>query len=564
MQLDRRQFGALLGAILAASGKGWSAAGEAADDDGSPGPERLARQCLDRLTFGARPADLAEFQRLGLERWLERQLERPESDPELDRRLRAARLPMRYEAGKDEQGRRWKAVDELRPYRHLDDDPEALLLLGDYERLGVDYEERIRPAREVQAASLIRAVHAEGQVREVLTQFWHEHFSVQSTKSERTAAFFGEYDRLMRRHALGNFRVLLGEVARSPAMLHFLDNESSKASPANENFARELLELHTLGAEHYANQRYGHWSEVPGARAGLAQLYIDEDVYEAARALTGWSFGDGRYLRDGDQAPRSGRFHYVDAWHDPYQKRILGVEFAPNAAPLADGEKLLDLLAAHPATARHIATKLVRRLLADEPPPELVASVAGVFLEQREAPDQIARVVRHLALSPHFVRRPPEKLKRPFEFLASLYRGLGAEVRSPSLGFHWALFRCGWGQHECRPPTGHPDQNRHWANTNYLAGLLDLSLQAFEPWFGASEHDLLRALPGDVHRLDQAARHFAESLVGAGRAGELAQTVSAPLAAEIGAELDRDEGLRAYQVKAMLALVAVSPAFLLR
>lgn len=564
MQLDRRQFAALLGAIMSAPGWGWAGPGAGDRDDGPPSAERLARQCLDRLTFGARAADVAEFQRLGLSRWLERELQRPESDPDLDRRLAEARLTIRYGAGKDDQGRRWKAVDEARPYRHLSARDEELLELTDYQRLGVDFEERVRPAREVQAASLIRAVHAEGQLREVMTQFWHEHFSVQSTKSERTAAFFGVHDRLLRRNALGNFRSLLGEVVRSPSMLHFLDNESSKASPANENFARELLELHTLGAEHYANQRYAHWSEVPGARDGLAQVYIDEDVYEAARALTGWSFGDGRFLQEGDEAPRSGRFHYVDAWHDPYQKRILGVEFPPNAGPMADGEKLLDLLAAHPATARHIATKLVRRLLADEPPAELVDSVAAVFLEQRQAPDQIARAVRHLVLSPHFVRRPPEKLKRPFEFLAALYRGLGAEVNSPSLNFHWALFRCGWGQHECRPPTGHPDQNRHWANTNYLAGVLDLALQAFEPWFGASDHDLLRQLPGQVHRLDQAARHFAEALVGAGRAGELAQVLSAPLAEEIGAELDRDEGLRAYQARALVALVAVSPAFLLR
>ena len=243
MQLDRRQFAALLGAIMSAPGWGWAGPGAGDRDGDPPSAERLARQCLDRLTFGARAADVAEFQRLGLSRWLERELQRPESDPDLDRRLAEARLTIRYGAGKDDQGRRWKAVDEARPYRHLSARDEELLELTDYQRLGVDFEERIRPAREVQAASLIRAVHAEGQLREVMTQFWHEHFSVQSTKSERTAAFFGVHDRLLRRHALGNFRVLLGEVVRSPSMLHFLDNESSKASPANENFARELLEL---------------------------------------------------------------------------------------------------------------------------------------------------------------------------------------------------------------------------------------------------------------------------------------------------------------------------------
>lgn len=122
---------------------------------------------------------------------------------------------------------------------------------------------------------------------------------------------------MLRDNALGNFRALLGAVAKSPTMLCYLNNDVSRASPANENFARALLELHRLGAGNDLNDRYNRWAEVPGAADGLAQGYIDEDVYETARDFTGWSVGDGRWVADGTEAPLSLRFHYVEGWHDP-------------------------------------------------------------------------------------------------------------------------------------------------------------------------------------------------------------------------------------------------------
>ena len=119
----------------------------------------------------------------------------------------------------------------------------------------------------------------------------------------------------------------------------------------------------------------------PARKTGLAKGYIDQDVYEAARALTGWSFGDGREVAAGDNAPLSGAFHYIDRWHDPYQKRILGVEFRANAGPMEDGEKLLDMLARHPGTAKFVCTKICRRLLSDEPPASLVDKAVQVWSE---------------------------------------------------------------------------------------------------------------------------------------------------------------------------------------
>ncbi len=327
---------------------------------------------LNRLTFGATDGLRAELAELGHAGWLDRQLAMPPADEVLQGFLSAARLRINYPAGDDGEAGSWPARDELLPLGHLTADPADAVALLDFTK-AMDYSERLRPAHEVIAASLVRAVHAPAQLRELITQFWHDHFNVHATKSETTAAFFPGYDATLRQNAFGNFRTLLGQVARAPAMLYYLNNDDSRASPANENFARELLELHTLGAGNYVNDTAPNWHLVAGAADGLAQAYIDEDVYEVARAFTGWSVGDGRYVSDGVEAPRTGRFHYVEAWHDPYQKRVLAVEFAPNAGPMADGERVMDILATHPGTAAYVCRKLIRRLLTDDPDPDMVA-----------------------------------------------------------------------------------------------------------------------------------------------------------------------------------------------
>jgi uncharacterized protein (DUF1800 family) len=490
MVTRREVHGLILGSLaLGAIGPGPLQAA-AADSTADP-----ADLFLNRLTFGATPASRAEFASMGAGAWLDRELARaPAEDAALARRLAEARLRLSYEAGDDGEGHSWPGVDELRPLGWLDAPSEAAVPLLDYET-PMDYAHRMRPADEVIAASLLRAVHAEGQLREVMTQFWHDHFNVMATRDEGTAVFFPAYDRMLRANAFGNFRALLGEVARAPAMLNYLGNSESRASPANENFARELLELYTLGAGNYLNDRYPNWHDVPGAEAGLAEGYIDQDVYEVARAFTGWTIGDGRWVSEGVTTPKTGLFHYVEAWHDPYQKRILGREFAPNRAPMADGEEVLDILAAHPATARFVVTKIVRRLLADEPDLALVERLAGVFEAAREAPDQIAQVIRALVLAPEFAATPPGKLRRPFEYVAACLRASGAEVVSPEAAFRWELMKAGWRQHEFGPPTGHPDRAKAWANTTVLARMADYALYMHEPWAGITTTDLGATLP---------------------------------------------------------------------
>ncbi|WP_431299694.1 DUF1800 domain-containing protein [Tabrizicola sp. BL-A-41-H6] len=516
---------------------------------------------LNRLTFGASPSSRAAIAAMGREVWLDDQLARKVSDPGLDAMLSSARLRIAFDAGQV-GGRKWEAVDQLRPLRYLDAPAADLVTLAVYrDEVSVQWVERIRPMEEVIAASLIRAVHAEAQLREVMTQFWHEHFSVNAAKKAETAAFFPLYDAAMRKHALGNFRVLLGEVARSPSMLYFLDNDTNRATPANENFARELMELHTLGAENYLNDRYSRWDEVPGATEGLAEGYLDLDVYEVARAFTGWSVGDWRDLNDGSRAPETGEVHFIAAWHDPYQKRVLGRDFPPNRGPMVDGDEVLDILARHPGTARHVCRKIARRLLSDEPEAGLVARLADVFLAGADAPDQIARVVRALVLSPEF-EAPPAKVRRPFEVLASLYRATGAKVTTTQMQYRGLLARAGWWQHQYVLPTGHPDRNPPWTGAGTLNRIVDLVMDAHEDWFDGATADLVAVLPGET------AEGFVRRHAGAvapARGGEVAADVLRLAAHRYGMPIaglpDEERHTLATQA---IAFAALTPDFLLR
>jgi uncharacterized protein (DUF1800 family) len=558
--LTRRMFHTRLIAALATGGMPLASLTLAGRANASAPTERM---WLNRLTFGSSPDALAEAVLRGREGWLDWQLSLPPGDPDLDARLAEATLRISHEAGEDEHGNHWPAVDTLRPLAHLTADPADLVRLLDWgPGLGMDFSERARPAQEVIAASLIRAVHAPAQLREVMTQFWHDHFNVNSAKDETTAVFFPVYDATLRADALGNFRTLLGKVARAPAMLYYLNNADSQASPANENFARELLELHTLGAANYLNDRYSDWREVPGATEGLALGYLDLDVYEVARAFTGWSVGDGRYVAEGEDAPRTGEFHYVARWHDPYQKRILGREFAPNRGPMADGDEVLDILSTHPGTARFVCEKLARRLLSDDPPVALVDRMVAEFLAAAEAPDQIARVLRILVLSPEF-EAPPSKLRRPFEMLAALYRATGAKVTANENAWVWQLGRAGWRQHEFGPPTGHPDRLAAWTGASTLNRLVDLALYAHDDWFGGVTADLAALDVPDETLGAFVTRHAAALAPGAagGIVNDLAEIYG--FAPETPAEeLTGEE--RQGLASASIAFAALTPEFMLR
>ena len=548
--LNRRDF--LVSALLATALRPLPALANAPVD-----PSEIL---LNRLTFGANAESRAALASMGAQAWLDDQLSRPARDPDLDSRLAAFRLRISYEAEDEGNGFAWDGLDEMRGLTALNADPASLLPLLDWEK-PMSYAERARPADEVIAASLTRAVHTPAQLREVMTQFWHDHFNVQGQKDEFVAVFFPSYDATLRDNAFGNFRTLLGAVARSPSMLIYLNNAESSASPANENFGRELLELHTLWAGNYLNEHYNNWSAVPGAQDGLALGYIDEDVYEVARAFTGWTVGDGRYTAEGQATPMTGLFAYVEGWHDPYQKRVLGVEMEPNRAPMADAEQVMDILAKHPGTAKFICTKLARRLVSDDPSPEFVDRLATLFLQTAEAPDQIAQLIRAIVADPEFAA-PPTKIRRPFEFLVAMYRASGVKVASTEMHFHYQLSRAGWQQHTYGPPTGHPDTFDAWNTSTLILRYVDYALSAHDDWFGSTKTRLSGKIPDDVQTLNDLVRFWAAELHGTPADGSPEFFSAMQIAPDD--PLSADETERHDFSTVAIALAALSPQFMFR
>ncbi len=426
--------------------------------------ERLA---LSRLTFGPSDADRDSLNRMGFANWLAEQLEADHrDDPVTRQRVADATLRVKYPANANINGG-YPAVDEVRPLRALTQPIEVTWKVLDPD-VKAPNPEKPRPRIDVVAATLLRAVYSRWQLRELMVDFWHSHFNVDAVDDVGVGVGLVSYDRdVIRPHALGNFRAFLEAVASASAMLIYLSNRSSRAGNANENYARELFELHTLGRDRYFNAIYDKWRKVPGAETGAPIGYIDQDVYEAARAFTGWTIEDGSTVGPGQILPRTGKFTYVEAWHDNYQKRVLGNEFDPFQAPMQDGRKVLDLVAQHPGTAQFVCRKLCRRFVGDNPPQSLVAGAAALWTKTVKAPDQIAQVMRFIATSPEFRASWGAKIKRPLEVAASFVRAAGIDF-TPTEGViaemaagGQRLF--GWG-----PPTGLPDANDYWLSTNAM------------------------------------------------------------------------------------------------
>jgi uncharacterized protein (DUF1800 family) len=358
----------------------------------------------------------------------------------------------------------------------------------------VNGQEKGRPRLETIAATLLRAVYSPHQLREVMTQFWHDHFSVNAFADDHIALALPSYDRdVIRKNCLGNFRVMLEAVATSTAMQYYLSNHSSRAGAANENYARELFELHTLGRDAYLNDHYDRWREVPGALTGRPTGYIDQDVYEAARAFTGWTVEDGATIDGGRKLPATGRFVYVENWHDGYQKRVLASEFDPFGKPMADGRKVLDLVAFHPATARHMSAKLCRRILGSNVSQALLDQTADAWVKNANAPDQIAKVVRIIALSPEMKQSKGNKVKRPLALMANYVRVMGYNF-TPSEGLFNQLANAGQKLFGAPTPVGLPDDNKIFIGSNTLRNRWQLLL-------GLSQNAWGNGLPQPVESL---------------------------------------------------------------
>lgn len=421
---------------------------------------------LGKATFGFTLAELAAFDALGStdearwNAWLDQQLA-PNGidDGACDARLTAA--------GYQTLG---KSLQALWSQHH-----------GETE----SYYLRMLPLYETEQATLIRAVYSRRQLHERMVGFWHDHFSVFGGDYD-CAPVFVHYDRdVIRAHAFGNFRSMLGAVARSTAMMYYLDNYASRGANFNENYARELLELHTLGAENYYGP--GDPFEVPcldgrdiHCEGTLPAGYVDNDVYEAAAALTGWTIRNGHWQFPNEN---DGTFVYRAEWHQHSNKFFLGRYFPANQPAMADGEQVLDRLCEHPGTARFIAGKLCRRFVGESASASLIDSVAATFLAEREAPDQNARVLRAVLASAEFKAAWGDGMKRPFEAAVAALRGLGADFTpQPDNTSAWTtteeffslLQQTGHRPFRWGPPNGYPDTRRAWGSTGALAMTLKL------------------------------------------------------------------------------------------
>src|ERR1022692_677714 len=312
-------------------------------------------------------------------------------------------------------------------------------------------------ARDLSEGKLLRAIYSNRQLDEVLTDFWFNHFNVYLDKGA-DRYLVTEYERdVIRPHVLGKFRELLEATAKSPAMLFYLDNWQSvgpdapqargkKGGPRglNENYGRELLELHTLG--------------VDGG-------YMQADVTEAARCFTGWTIV---------QPQRGGAFAFNQRVHDDGEKAVLGVKIAKGGG-ISDGEKVLDMVAHHAATARFIAKKLAMRFVADDPPASLVERMAETF---RRTDGDLRAVMKTMLESKEFFSQGAYlgKLKSPLEVVASAVRAVTGEV---DYAFPLAnqVAQLGEPLYRKQEPTGYSNSSKEWLNSGGLLARMNFALQ---------------------------------------------------------------------------------------
>ena len=420
--------------------------------DAGPPDDAAITHVLNRLSYGPRPGEVERIRTLGIERWIETQLSpsRIDNGP-LDSRLqRLQTLTLDSQTIQRDYSAPAKAERRQKKLDSGDAGPQARAMRA-------PASEAQRKNRQVTAdleeAKLLRAVYSERQLEEVLVDFWFNHFNVFAGKGA-TRDYIGEYERdAIRPHVLGNFRDLLGATAKSPAMLFYLDNWLSsaeagakggkRANGINENYARELLELHTLG--------------VDGG-------YTQHDIVSIARAFTGWTM-----------QPRQGSgFMFVAARHDRDEKVVLGQTIKAGGG-LDDGNRVLDIVADHPATARHISTKLAIRFVSDTPSPQLIERIASRFTATS---GDLREVLKAVFSSPEFLSPDAyrAKVKTPLEFVASAMRATGADLRT-ALPLSRTLREMGMPLYFCQPPTGYDDAASSWISAGALVSRMNFAVE---------------------------------------------------------------------------------------
>ncbi len=388
---------------------------------------------LNRIGFGPAPGELARLKKLGREAYVDQQLAIALDEP-LELTVRLNRLDVLRLTESD-----------------LHDLPEERIL------------------QQLQQAQILRAVHSPNQLRERMADFWANHFNIYARKGLAAWRVPGDNLKVVRDHALGKFPEILRASAHSPAMLAYLDNQVNRKGVANENYARELMELHSMG--------------VDGG-------YTLKDVQEVARCFTGWSI-ERRFLR-----PR-GKFRFIEENHDTGAKHFLGQTLAEGGGQ-SDGERVLEILSAHPSTARFIGGKLARYFLGDDAGP-WPARLAETY---RATGGDLKAMLRPMLLSEEMKRAKPV-FKRPFDFIVSSIRSLGGRTDGgQALQEH--LERMGQPLHQWPMPDGYPDQTAAW--TGSMLARWNFAHALVEGRINGTEVDLDRlAGAGTRERLDAAA-----------------------------------------------------------
>jgi uncharacterized protein (DUF1800 family) len=404
-------------------------------------------QVLNRVTWGANTSSARDLAATGAERYIDQQLRPASNTP----------LPAAVQAQIDGLTISKRPLDPL--LAELEQQRRDALAIGDAEQKKTAQQayqqELTRLGRESATRAILRALYSPNQLQEQMTWFWMNHFSVFQFKNN-VRAMLGDYEeQAIRPHALGRFRALLGATARHPAMLRYLDNEQNAANRINENYARELMELHTLG--------------VSGG-------YTQRDVQELARILTGVGINvarDAPKVRPERQADyvRQGVFEFNPNRHDYSDKVFLGQTIKGRG--LGEVDEALDRLARHPATARFVSRKLAVYFVADEPPQALVERMAQVF---QASDGDIAATLRLMLRSDEFAASLGRKFKDPMHYVISAVRLAYDErpILSTAPVINW-LNRMGQGLYNHQTPDGYPLTQDAWASAGQMTTRFEIA-----------------------------------------------------------------------------------------
>lgn len=385
---------------------------------GGPPSNVAPEVAVDKLTFGPRPGLVDAVRAMGVGAFIEAQLN-PSGLPDAEARL---------------AGYRSLANTNYQNYQLADS--------GEWDLI---------PA-ELDAATIIRAVHSERQLYELMCDFWSNHFNTWRSKTWMGFLKNADHRDVVRAHALGKFSDMLVASAHSPAMLDYLDNLPNDASTpggVNQNYARELMELHTLGI-------------VNGE-----QVHTEDDVAQVSKLISGWSI-------DWEVGPNKFGFRFAPWMHSLDAVSVLDGAYSRPARDYGegyeDGLEFLDVLAHHPATARHICWKLCKRFISDDPPMSLVDSAAAVFSANDTA---IVPTLRHIFNSPEFAAAEDSKIRRPFEHVVACLRALDATFGTDPEGksiksLRWVLDDLGQPIFERVSPDGYPDAGSFWISSAAL------------------------------------------------------------------------------------------------